>query len=351
MNRIKFSVLDELFGDKFKNEKKNISIHIDLHTIFEPFYDFKNYEETNWLNEKTNTIITACVINLCAHYRLYFGKNKIKSKIYMYFGSEKSRNNSEYYPEYGYKFFDKYSKDNEDFKPVNKEIYFSLKLIKTISMYIPGVYYIDCGKIEPMNACAYIITKYPEDYNLVITKDPLWHQTVSLSNTEVLRLKRDESYIINRDNVVDILLKDSSYKKQFVNHELLSILYSFAGIKTRNIKGLSGYGYTKITKILDLAIERGIIRSKYTHIKNIIDEIYTGNQTEYLINVFKAIDMIYQLNNLTVAQKEQLTDCIKDKFNKRDLMRLNEMIFTGENSLMLQELFKYAPSEKSEFKW
>jgi hypothetical protein len=350
MNRIKFTVLDEIFKDKLKGTK-SVSIHIDLHSILEPFYDYKNYEETNWLNDKTNMIITSCIINLCAHYRLYFGKNRIPTKIYMYFGNEKPRNNSSHLVEYGYKFFDKYSKDNEDFKPVNKEVYFSLRLIKIIATYIPGIYYIDCGNIEPMNACSYIILKEPDKYNLVLTKDPLWYQLISMTDTDILRLKRDESFPVTRENVIDLLLKDSSFKNQFVTYELLSVLYSFAGIKSRDIKGLSGYGYTKITKILNLAIERGIIRSKYTHIKNIIDEIYNGNQEEYLINAFKSIDLTFQLNSLTAAQKELLSDCIKDKYNKRDLKRLNEIVFTGENSLMIEELFKYAPKTKSEFKW
>ena len=347
MNRIKFAVLDELFKDKFTKKDKSVSVHIDLHTILEPLYDSKNYEETNWLNDKTNTVITSCIINLCAHYRLYFGKNKLASKIYMYFGSDKPRNNSEYYDEYGYKFFDKYSKDNEDFKPINKEIYFSIKLIKTIIAYIPGVYYIDCKNIEPMNACSYMVTNDPADYNLVITKDSLWFQAISLSNTEVLRLKRDESFIISRENIVDILLKDAAYENQFVNYELLSVIYSFAGLKSRDIKGLSGYGYAKIVKILDLAIERGLLRAKYTHIKNVIDEIYNGNQSDYLMNVFRAIDLTFQLNDLTTAQKTTLTDCVVDKFNKRDLLRLNEIVFTGENSLMLDELFKYPHESKS----
>jgi hypothetical protein len=352
MNRIKFSVLDELFKDKFSKKDKSISIHIDLHSILEPLYDAKNYEETNWLTDKTNTVITSCIINLCAHYRLYFGKNKLASRIYLYFGNEKPRNNSEYYNEYGYKFFDKYSKDNEDHKPINKEIFSSLKLIKTIVTYIPGVYYIDCKNIEPMNSCSYMITNDPDDFNLVLSKDSLWFQTISLSKTEVLRLKRDESFLITRENVIDILLKGFAYENQFVNYELLSVLFSFAGIKSRDIKGLSGYGYAKIIKILDLAIERGILRAKYTHIKNVIDEIYNGNQSEYLMNVFRAIDLTFQLNNLTTAQKTSLTDCIKDKFNKRDLLRLNQLLFTGENSLMLDELFKYSDEVKPKtIKW
>jgi hypothetical protein len=352
MNRIKFAVLDELFKDKFEKKHKEVSIHIDLHTILEPLYDSKNYEETNWLNDKTNTVMTACIINLCAHYRLYFGKNKLATKIYLYFGSEKPRNNSEYYNEYGYKFFDKSSKDNEDYKPINKEVYFSLNLIKTIATYIPGVYYIDCKNTEPMNSASYMITKDPSDFNLVLSKDPLWYQCIALTNTEILRLKRDESMLITRENILEFLLKGAAYENQFVSYEQLSILYSFAGLKSRDIKGLSGYGYTKIVKILDLAIERGLLRSKYTHIKNIIDEIYNGNQEDYLVNVFRAIDLTFQLNNMTTAQKTSLTDCIKDKYNKRDMLKLNQLVFTGENSLMLDELFKYAEQPKStNLKW
>jgi hypothetical protein len=352
IHRIKFTVLDNLFKDSL-TKVKNVNIHIDLHSILASLYEYKNHAELNWHDDKTNMIVSSCIINLAAHYRLFFFKHKIKTFIFFYYGNEKPRNNSYYYPEYGYKFFDKYSLDNEDYGPANKEITQNLKLVKIISDYVPYVYYINSKFIEPMIACAHNIINYVKaDKDIIITKDPYWYQCLNFDSAQILRLKRDESYLIDKKNLYEVLLKDSTYETTHVNQELLSIVYSFAGIKTRDVKGLSGYGYTKICKVLDLAIERGLIKSSYTHIKNILDEIYKGTNEKELLEIFKAIDMRYQLNELTVAQKEQLTNCIVDKFNKKDILKLNEKIYTGEYSLMIEELFKVEESYTTKkLKW
>lgn len=343
-HRIKFNTLHELFDNKYNKSKyKNstIDIHIDLHSILSDLYKDSNYSESNYLEDKNSMIISSCIVNLAAHYRLFFhSRYKMNTKIYLYFANKKSRNNSEYYQSYGYKFFDKYSEDNAEFLPVNNEVSNNLKLTQVIFEYIPFVYYIDCGNIEPLIACNHMI-KNSNNNSIILTKDEYWYQSVGYnSNTEILRLKRDDSYIINSDNIYKVLLKGKSYQAKYISESFLSVIQSFTGVKSRDIKSIKKYGYSTIIKILDQAVNKDYIPNRYVHIESILDEIYTGDKKEDLISIFNAIDIKIQLEELSKAQKTHLSDQIKDRYNKRDLVALNSKYYTGEDSLMLEELFR-----------
>jgi len=348
IHKIKFSILENILAD-YNKKNKVINIHIDLHTILSSLYKLENYNETNWFKNST-VIISSCILNIAAHYRLFFhSRYGISTRIFLYYTNTRPRNNTEYCPEYGYRFFDKYSIKNEKFKPVNMEVSNNLKLVKTIAEYIPDLYYIDCRNIEPLIAIGYLSIKYPQN-NIVITKDELLYQLVNLSKTKILKSKRDESYIISKDNVYEVLIGKSSYVPEHISPELLSVIYSFSGIKSRDVKGLKGYGYAKTIKILDLAIKKELIPNTHTHIKNILDEIYTGKDKELLINNFKAIDLHYQSNELTLAQKELINGYLTTKYNKKDLLALNNIHYTGDNSIMLEELYR-GTDKLDTFKW
>jgi hypothetical protein len=349
IHRVKFNVLKEILKP-FQNHKI-VNIHVDLHTILAELYKTENYGETNWLEDDNSMVISSCIINLAAHYRLFFQSNYNASvRIFFYFANTRPRNNTDQLAEYGYKFFDKYSIDNTDHSAVNIEVNTNIELCKTIMEYIPAVSFIDCRNIEPIVAAAHMMTKFPEP-NLVLTKDDYWYQLINITSpTLVLRLKRDESHLVTVDNVYETLMKKIVYRPKFIPAELLSIIYTFGGVKSRDVHGLTGYGHAKIAKLLDMALDRHLIEPKYTHIKNILDQIYSGDQTELLISTFRAIDLNYQLNELTLAQKEILNNCITYKYNKKDLLALNQQHYVGENSLMLEELFR-GTSQLDTFKW
>lgn len=359
MHKIRYSRLDELFSQidsnislTEKRFKDVVDIHIDLHGVLEALYTSSNYAETNW-QDVSNVDLVASIVNLTAHYRQYFFNKKYFTRIFVYFGNQKPRNNSEYSILYGYKYFDKYSKDNEDYKPVNQTVRDALKLVKPILTYVPYIHYIPTKNIEPMIACAYNITRSSGHRHVVLSKDLNWYQLLSFKNTAILRAKKirnretdetiDDSFLLTRETLYPTLLKNTSYEVQHIPVEMLSILYSFAGLKSRDIKGLAGYGYAKIAKVLDLAINRGLIQAKYTNIKNVLDEIYSGKNEAELISFFRAIDMQFQLNCLTSSQKKIIKDSIVDRYNKRDLKALNTVMFTGDNTLMLDEIFRGIP--------
>ena len=239
----------------------------------------------------------------------------------------------------------------EKYKPVNVEVASNLKLVKLITEYIPDVFYIRCKNVDPVIGIGHIINTY-DNKNLIITKDELLYQLINMNKTTILVPKRDESYIIDKNNIYSILLAKKSYTVTTLLPELLSVVYSFSGMKSRDVRGLTGYGYYKIAKILDIAAQKDIINNKYTHIKNILDDIYTGTNenSKLLINNFKAIDLAYQLNELTIAQKEILNNCITTKYNKKDLLSLNNTYYTNDNSIMLEELFK-GTTKLDTFKW
>lgn len=339
IHKIKFVILEKIFEDVKLSE--TVNVHIDLHSVLADLYKSTNYGETNWIDTEHGIAISSAIINMAAHYRLFFySKYRINTRIFFYFCRSKPKNNASYYSEYGNRFFNKYAECNEEFAPVNTEVSNNLKLTKIITDYIPDVYYMECKNIEPLVAASYMVNRYC-DTNIVLTRDIYWYQAVNLSPiTYVLHSKRDDSYLITKKNIYDYLLKDNQFKSKYVTSELLSVIYSFSGVKSRDVRGLKQYGVVKIIKILDMAINRGLIKSSYTHIKNVLDEIYSGDESPLLIDSFKAIDLQYQLNELSVGQKTSLDDCIVNKYNKKDLLNLNVTHYTDDYTLMIDELFK-----------
>ena len=106
MHKIKFPILDSLFANI--ELPKSLDIHIDLHSILTDLYKSYNYMDTALLDKENGIAISSCIINIAAHYRLYFySRYKIATRIYFYFCNNKPKNNSVYIPEYGHKFFDK----------------------------------------------------------------------------------------------------------------------------------------------------------------------------------------------------------------------------------------------------
>jgi hypothetical protein len=293
-----------------------------------------------WLDDDEDMVISSCIINLAAHYRLFFQSNyNTSTRIFLYFGNQAPRNQTSYMPDYGHKFFGKYGDNNAEYYTTNTAIARNLKLCEIIVPYITGVYYIPTGNVEPVVAASYMMVKYPNTPDLVITKDEHWFQLVNVDrDVNILRLQRDESCLICQDNVYDYLLGRNTFRPSYVPPEMLSTVSTFAGVKSRDITGLQGYGFAKSLKLLDSAINRNLIAPKRTNIRNILDDIYNGPDQELLINTFKAIDLQFQLNELTLAQKEALSDNIRDRYNRKDLIDLNNQYYTGEDSLMLEEL-------------
>jgi hypothetical protein len=335
-NKVKYSTLDNIITYDSRGTS-GINIHIDLHSILSDIYSNKTIkEETGQLTETEYISISSSVINMIAHYRHYFNKKQIPSKFFLYFSNKRPAYNMSISPMYAINLYERYN--NKSACSIN--VMDNVNLIKTIVKYIPNCYFIDYSGVEQLTSCAYMINNYTLNQyrNLVISKDPLWYQLINLERTEILRLKRDESYIVNKSNVYTHLLSASKYEVGKISTEFLGLIYAFSGVKSRFIEGIKGWTILKIIKTLDTSIMEGNIINEYHYkVNSVVSEIYDGDEKDYLLENYELVDMRKQLGKISTANIEMLS-MLEDKFSKDGLLELNTKIYKGEYSLMCEEL-------------
>ena len=305
--KIKYSVLDEL-------DISDIDVfHIDVNTIIGPLFKPKElFEDTD---EDFSFTISSSILNLVAHYRAYFAKNKKNVPIYLYYSNKKTRN-----------------------KKLEKHLNNSMVLIKTIVKYIPKVYFIDDERMDIKLGIEYFINN--NEINYIFTKNRIFYQFLTNDNVYILRPSRDDTYVIRKDNLYNKLT--GNYTDYAISPELLTAILAIAG--TNEYKGIKGMGIKKTLKLFQRSIRRkDMVNSYYINIDDLIDDLSLNDKCDdqkYLIyNNFINID-VRALKSLNPNYKYDIicNSYIIDKFSKKDLQELNIKYFTGFNSLMLQEL-------------
>ena len=150
MKKIKFNKLDELINDnKVDLSCKHVNVFINIEPILKHLTTMKI---DNYMRVKNNSKVfqlIANIINLAAHYRLYFSSRKIYSNIYLYVQHpfDIIYKNQIYNKDYrdGYKF--RYA-DNVNNFIVCDNISASIPFIKIILEYVENCNFIESGEIE-----------------------------------------------------------------------------------------------------------------------------------------------------------------------------------------------------------
>lgn len=335
MHKIKYDIMKGLVNAHFEDGKK-ISIFINLDSILNTLYAPNIEDAIKSYQNYDNMILSSELINVVAHYRHFFWSYyKVPSKIYLYQMNTQPVYNSDLINNYA-KSQIKKNTDNGRFVANN------MRLVMILAAYIQKVYCIPCDGLEPSLIPYYIMKKTKDDdnLNLVITKDPYDYQLVNFKNTHILRLKYDDSYIVNKYNLYDTLLKKVKYRPKIdLSTELYSLIMAFGGITTRDIKSFKGHGMVNTMKKLEKLINKNKIANMYnSNIGNICEELNLDDEDYITINKrFKAIDLKNQYANLTKYDKEKISMKLIDRYDNISLMEVSHKYYT-KNPLQIIEL-------------
>lgn len=308
VHKIKYSVLDNLEIGKVN------AFHINLNTIL----NFVNTHYGSLSNEKDYLyIIVSQILNLVAHYRHYFIKHKMNPDIYIY------------------------SSDlNGKFKD-------TLRLLKVITQYIPRVYFIKTNKIVTGAAILYVSSKDKYKKNLVLTKSKMDILLVN-KKIKVLKSNKDKSILYTHEDVFSKFTKNDYSGK--VSWKLLPIFYALTGLSGNQIKK---HGPAKVLKILNNALDSHLIVNEYySNAKHFLDDMedtlnLNDLEKEVFIDNYHNADIVGKYRQISSPIfKEMIDNSIIDKFAKDDLKALNNKYFTGEDSLMLNELLEELPDNR-----
>ena len=218
-------------------------------------------------------------------------------------------------PDYDEKISSRKRMNDSMYSELNAIINRNLELIKMIVEYVTDAYFIEPKDFEPALVPYYIKNKIrsglskernKEIRHMVVSKEMLDLQLIE-PNVPYLRLKRDDTFIVNCFNVYKYLLKrvvDLDLDIEKLDLDLLPVIYAIAGLKSKNISGINGYGYYRtIKKLLNFIDEKSIMNCYHNDVDGIA-ELFTNN--------------------------EQMQDIIKSNYNAVSLKRQHDVYMTDE---------------------
>lgn len=348
MYKVKYTVLNKLLIEKdiIKSDTNNVNVFINLEPLLMRLFtsEVNKYVSINKTSDKE---FISNIINLAAHYKMFFTKKKIYSRIFIMipsYGIEYK--NSDVNPEYRMYSSFKFS-TNEDNNYVSRMILSSLKTIKVIIEYIKDVYFIESGSIEN-SVTPFIINKEQNDdkvINFIVTSDMYDFQYVNY-NFNIIIPKGDNSIICVKDNIIEYIQKKymNNIVKYSFSSSFLPFIFSVVGNKTRNIYNVKGIGLKSIFKLIQTAINKDIIANDMSNIYLLLS-IVKNNAKELINNNYKVIDIPFQYSKLSKVDIYYIISQIKDKFDNIELRKLNDNYFQ-DYPIMIQEITMPATKNK-----
>lgn len=337
MFKIKYSKLDELLNDFTFSKGEEVYIYISLESILKKLTSTITDKENIILTSKRNIILTSCVFNLISHYRYYFHKKSVCSKIFVY-GPESidvDYLNREYNKDYRTKLM---LMNAEETSSIGKTYKDSVKMIKTILNYIEGVNFITSGILEP-SVIPLVISNYFKteiNKNFLITDDRYEYQYIK-NYFIILKPKMDKSTLIDSLNVMDIL-KSKTKCKNIPNPDInfLPFIISILGDKYRNIDKIKGMGISRIYNEINKGLESNIITNDIENINSLLCLVNENFQNDFLIN-YMTTSIFEQYKKISDVEEKYILNQIIDKYDGGYMKVINENYF-NEHPLNMIEI-------------
>ena len=330
MYKTKFTVLDQLhLLDPTKNK---VRVFINLEMVLKTLLSARNnnqlYAEGDPNDAKLSIISN--IVNLGQHYRLYFAKYRKKSEIYIYCNYPHDRfKNSDFIIGYRSYYVNKVLK-NDNCLYIIKALEDAFQFLKVLGKYVDGVYLITENSVES-SVIPYIIkenssdeTDHVQDIIVSNTKYDLQYVNHGFS---VLYPMGDDSTVINQTNVVD-KLKDICRVKTDINipPSFIPFIISMIGDRYKSIPKMAGVGLSTVLKTIDMGITKKLITTSTTNIE-MLSNIIREQHREAFVNNYKCVDINLQYNRLSKSDIHRILSNIEDKFDDNALRTINERYF------------------------
>ena len=334
--KIKYGLLDDIFRkNDITIKSKDVNIFIDLDSLFRSIFNpmvgeiIYTGNDNDYKHHVKNMISN--ILNLASHYRRYFTKMKIYSRIYLLsshpFNDLKGCNNF-YVPGYRKKFNSKLREPN--FTLLLKVLIESLDMLRLIVDCIDDLFLITSSSLETA-----IIPKVINDMidpntndNIIITKDNYYYQYACSDNYYILRPRfNDESYLIKKSTLIDTVKREANVKTEImVSSSFYTFIKTILGDRNRSIPKISGIGVAKILKILRESIDNNYISSICNDIYG-LSRLVDKKHQENLLNNYSVTDIEYQVKCIGLADKNIIKTQLVNKFDNLSLKELNDDLF------------------------
>ena len=305
---IRYDRLYELITSYYSGSSaENIDLYLDVTPLIKNLYGNTDVE----INSIT---LTACLYNMCAHYRNFFKTRfGVSTRIFIVCSSMITPLNHKYLLDYSNK-----PPIPESNKPdITQIISRSFELLDLLCNYTQDVYLVQTQHEASVAIYRLLLLSRGLVPNIVISKDLYDYQLVSVPNnlsesTIVIRPKKvgnnDISYIVDRNNILSILLDERKVKitpKEifWLNSSLYSLILALTRLPERHIKSL--LNLPDAIRSLSEAIRSNDIYNGWTvDAGRVAYTINKGREQTKKINEFEvanrfsAIDIVSQFDSL-----------------------------------------------------
>jgi hypothetical protein len=327
MFKIKYVKLDELLEEFTFEKGEEVYIYINLESVLKKINSSIADKENILNGSNRNIILTSCVFNLIAHYRYYFHKRSVCSRIFVY-GPESINVdylNREYNKDYRTKIM---LKNVEETSSIGKIYEDSIKMIKTILNYVEGVNFITSGIIEP-SVIPLVISKHFDtvgNKNFLITDDRYEYQYIK-NYFIILKPRMDKSTLIDEVNVMDIL-KSKTKCNNIPNPDInfLPFIISVLGDKYRNIDKLKGMGISRIYNEINKGIKSNLITNYVDNVNSLSCLVNENFHNDFLIN-YLTTSVFEQYKKISEVEERYILNQIVDKHDGGYMKVINEQYF------------------------
>lgn len=140
-----------------------VNLFIDLYSVLHPVFSSRYRTDVVGL-----TTIASTIINMCAHYRVFFRTLSVHANIYLIFSGNCSALNQKFVPGYNGEFASKFS-----ISMYQKIVGDNLALLQMLCPYLPDIHYVDSlQNYEVSVIIAYLIEKLNDGRpNIIISRD------------------------------------------------------------------------------------------------------------------------------------------------------------------------------------
>lgn len=330
--KVKFKKLDEILTRDCPNIKEDstINIFINIESVIRKLAS-TNVEQYLQVKSDEKTLeMVSCIVNLAMHYRLFFTKNKLYSRVFLYMNYPLSKNyykNRSINPDYR-TYYEHKLTANPKYFTLGKTISDAIPFAKIILEYVEDVYMLQVDGIESSVVPQLITSECIPDnsVNIIVSSDSYDYQYAN-KDFYIIRPKQNESYVVNKNNLMDILKNEEKYSKDLkLDSRYYSFIISLLGDRYRNISKLKKIGLATIDKMISKGIEEGIIGKDVFNI-NILSNIIKQEYRQEVLNNFYCTDIDTQFSMLNFTDKSSISSQLINKFDNLSLKKLNDDYF------------------------
>ncbi len=328
-----------------------VNVFISLESIYKSISTIQDLEKKLLLYRDFKSSFISNVLNLAGHYKLFFSRNGLRPRVFIY----QTDLNSDEFPEYKYNDeFRSYYLNKYNENP--KYSYFTDSLKEEIipdliayCQYIPGTYFINAKNIEG-SLVPYIIGNSNKEYkNFIISTDMFDTQYSGIDGycdhliNRFLRSNDNKYTICTIPGILTKLMSNDPEDASIVvdtikPYHMYCGFLATIGEKQRSIDGIAGIGIKNYTKLIRAGYNTNEFNYDVTNPEMIGRAFHNKDSMDTFIKNYYCTCIEYMYSHLTEGHLGQILNQITDGYDRNSMEELNITKFKN-HPIMLDNLF------------